>query len=201
MHWRRERLPTPVFLGFLCCSAGKESTCNAGDLGSILGLGRSPGEREKLPTPVFWPGEFHGLYSPRHRKESDMTEWLSQEDKSHKIEYAFHKKKKKKKLFELNTSLLLLLKITYMAKIRYYLLFSVNFSNSWVQLSAHFLAHIKTENIATEKTREFSIQAAVATQCLCWNVFFLAVCPTAPHERDDFILLQSHNCPGQRHEK
>ena len=33
-----------VFLGFPCGSAGKESTCNAGDLGSIPGLGRSPGE-------------------------------------------------------------------------------------------------------------------------------------------------------------
>ena len=30
-----------------------------------------------LPTPVFWPGEFHGLYSPRGHKESDMTEQLS----------------------------------------------------------------------------------------------------------------------------
>ena len=28
----------------VCGSAGKESTCNAGDLGSIPGLGRSPGE-------------------------------------------------------------------------------------------------------------------------------------------------------------
>ena len=37
--WRRDRLPTPVFLGFPCGSAGKESTCNAGDLGSIPGLG------------------------------------------------------------------------------------------------------------------------------------------------------------------
>ena len=36
--------PTPVFLGFPCGSAGKESTCNAGDLGSISGLGRSSGE-------------------------------------------------------------------------------------------------------------------------------------------------------------
>ena len=35
--WRRERLPTPVFLGFPGGSAGKESTCSAGDLGSILG--------------------------------------------------------------------------------------------------------------------------------------------------------------------
>ena len=41
--WRRERLPTPVFLGFLGGSDGKESACNAGDLGSIPGLGRSPG--------------------------------------------------------------------------------------------------------------------------------------------------------------
>ena len=28
-------------------------------------------------TPVFWPGEFHGLYSPWDRKELDMTEQLS----------------------------------------------------------------------------------------------------------------------------
>ena len=30
-----------------------------------------------LPTPVFWPGEFHGLYSPWACKESDTTERLS----------------------------------------------------------------------------------------------------------------------------
>ena len=47
--------------GFPCASAGEESTCNVGDLGSIPGLGRSPGEGIGLPTPVFWPGEFHGL--------------------------------------------------------------------------------------------------------------------------------------------
>ena len=29
-----------------------------------------------LPTPVFWPGEFHGLYSPWGLKESDKTERL-----------------------------------------------------------------------------------------------------------------------------
>ena len=33
----KDRLPTPVFLGFLCGSAGEESACNARDLGSILG--------------------------------------------------------------------------------------------------------------------------------------------------------------------
>ena len=41
IRWRRDRLPTPVFLGFPCGSAGKESASNAGDLGSIPGLGRS----------------------------------------------------------------------------------------------------------------------------------------------------------------
>ena len=44
IHWRSNRLPTPVFLGFPCGSAGKESACNAGDLGLIPGLGRSPRE-------------------------------------------------------------------------------------------------------------------------------------------------------------
>ena len=47
--WKRDRLPTPVFLGFPCGSAGKESACNAGDLGSIPGLGRSPGEGKVYP--------------------------------------------------------------------------------------------------------------------------------------------------------
>ena len=47
--WRRDRLPTPVFLGFPCGSAGKESTGDAGDLGSIPGLGRSPGEGKGYP--------------------------------------------------------------------------------------------------------------------------------------------------------
>ena len=43
------RLPTPVSLCFPCGSAGKESTCNAGDLGSIPGLGRYPGEGDGYP--------------------------------------------------------------------------------------------------------------------------------------------------------
>ena len=47
--WRRDRLPTPVFLGFSCGSAGKESACNAGDLGSIPGLRRSCGEGNGYP--------------------------------------------------------------------------------------------------------------------------------------------------------
>ena len=75
--WRRARLPTPVFLGFTCGSAGKESAGNAGDLGSIPGFWKILWRMERLPTPVFWPGEFHGLDSPWGRKELDMTERLT----------------------------------------------------------------------------------------------------------------------------
>ena len=55
--WRRERLPTPVFMGFPADSDGKESACNAGDLGSIPGLGDALEEGWQL-TPVFLPGDF-----------------------------------------------------------------------------------------------------------------------------------------------
>ena len=37
-------------------------------------VGKIPWRRERLPTPVFWPGEFHGLCSPWGHKESDTTE-------------------------------------------------------------------------------------------------------------------------------
>ena len=53
-------LPTPIVLGFPGSWAGEESTCNAGDAGSIPELD-DPWRREQLPTPVFWPTEFHGL--------------------------------------------------------------------------------------------------------------------------------------------
>ena len=48
--WRRDRLPTSVFLGFPCGSAGKEPwSLRCQDLGSILGLGRPPGEGKGYP--------------------------------------------------------------------------------------------------------------------------------------------------------
>ena len=50
ISWRRDKLPTLVFLGFPWGSAGKESTCNEGDLDSIPGLGRFPGEGKGYPT-------------------------------------------------------------------------------------------------------------------------------------------------------
>ena len=40
-------------------------------------VGKIPWRRERLPTPVFRPGELHGLYSPWGCKELDATEWLS----------------------------------------------------------------------------------------------------------------------------
>ena len=70
-HWKEKGV------GFPGVSGGKESSCNAGDLGSIPWVGKIPWRRERPPTPVFWPEEFHRLYSPWGRKESDTTEQLS----------------------------------------------------------------------------------------------------------------------------
>ena len=60
---------------FLVAQLVKESARHAGDLGSIPGWGRSPWRRKWQPTPVSWPGEFHGI--PWGRQESDTTERLS----------------------------------------------------------------------------------------------------------------------------
>ena len=71
IHWRRDMLPTPVFLGFPGSLAGKESACSVRDLGLIPGLGRSPGEGKGYPL------QYYGLYSPWSCKELDTTEPLS----------------------------------------------------------------------------------------------------------------------------
>ena len=52
--WRMDRLLAPVFLGFPCGSAGKGSACNVGDLDSIPGLGRFPGEGKGYPLQYSW---------------------------------------------------------------------------------------------------------------------------------------------------
>ena len=58
-------------------SARKESACNVGRPGFNPGVGKMPWRRERLLTSVFWPGEFHGLYSPWGWKQLDMSELLS----------------------------------------------------------------------------------------------------------------------------
>ena len=45
----------PGVEGFPCGSAGKQSACNAEDLGSIPGLGRAPGEGKGYPLQYFGP--------------------------------------------------------------------------------------------------------------------------------------------------
>ena len=58
--WRRDRQPTPVFMCFPGGSDGKESVCNAGDLGSIPGLGRSPGGGHGNPLQYSCLENSHG---------------------------------------------------------------------------------------------------------------------------------------------
>ena len=64
-------------MGFPCGSAGKESTCNVGDLGSIPGLGRSPGKEKGYPL------QYCGLETsmdcstpgfPVHHRLKDLTQ-------------------------------------------------------------------------------------------------------------------------------
>ena len=67
----------PLDVDFPCSSAGKESRLQCRRPGFYPRVGKIPWRRERLPTPVFWPGEFHGLYSPWGRKELGMTVRLS----------------------------------------------------------------------------------------------------------------------------
>ena len=71
-----------IYLGFPGVSDGKESACNAGNLGSILGLGRFPGEGNSYPLQYSclensmkrgaWQATVHGIV------KSDTTEQLPQ---------------------------------------------------------------------------------------------------------------------------
>ena len=61
-----------IDLGFPCGSAGKESACNVGDLGSNPGLGRSPGEGNGYP--LQYSGLENSMDCTWVHKESDMTE-------------------------------------------------------------------------------------------------------------------------------
>ena len=94
VHLLRGRLPATALVihaqfwkitgglrGFPDGSVGKESACNAGDPGLIPGSGRSPGEGDRLPTPVFlgFPGDSGGQAglcpstNPRENKVRGLT--------------------------------------------------------------------------------------------------------------------------------
>ena len=65
MNFSGEETLSILIPGFPYGSVGKES---AGCLGW-----EDPLEKGRLPTPVFWPGKFHGLYSPWGHKESNWA--------------------------------------------------------------------------------------------------------------------------------
>ena len=69
------RLMVLSMLGFPCGSAGKESACNAGDLGLIPGLGRCPGEENTYP--LQYSSLENSMDCTWSRKESNTTEQLS----------------------------------------------------------------------------------------------------------------------------
>ena len=80
--WRTDRLPTLVFFSFPGGSDSKESACRVGDLGSIPGLGRSPGGGHDNPLQYSCLENPHGLrslagYSPWGGRESDTAKRLS----------------------------------------------------------------------------------------------------------------------------
>ena len=80
--WRRDRLPTPVFLGSPGGSDSKESTWNARDLGSVPGLGRPSGGGHGNPLQYPCLENPHGQrslvgYSAWGHQESDTTGQLS----------------------------------------------------------------------------------------------------------------------------
>ena len=77
--WRRDRLPTPVFLGFPGGSDGKKTHLQCRRPGINPWVEKIPWTTAWKPTPVFLPGESPWTeslvgYSPWGPKESDMTE-------------------------------------------------------------------------------------------------------------------------------
>ena len=84
------KLPISLPEGFPGDSDGKESACNAGDLGSILGLGRSPGGGQDNPLQYSYLENPHGQrslagYSPWCHRELDMTKRLSKAQQGYSL--------------------------------------------------------------------------------------------------------------------
>ena len=77
-QWCHQTISSLRIIGLPWWLRGKEYDCNVGDLGSVPGTGRSPGEGNGYPL----PGEFHGQrnlagYSPWGHKQSDTTKRLT----------------------------------------------------------------------------------------------------------------------------
>ena len=82
MYIHKINMYMQIYMGFSGGSDGKESICNAGDLGSIPGLGRFPEGGHGNALQYSWLKNPHGQrslagYSPWTSKESDTTERLS----------------------------------------------------------------------------------------------------------------------------
>ena len=71
----REGIGYPLQYSWTCLVAQLVKNLPAMLVRSLVG--KTPWRRERLPTPVFWPGEVHGQHSPWVRQESDTTEQLS----------------------------------------------------------------------------------------------------------------------------
>ena len=71
-------------MGFPCGSAGKESTCNVGDLGLIPGLGRSPGGGKGYPL------QYSGLENMDCIGHWDASSWTQLSDFHFHISYIMH---------------------------------------------------------------------------------------------------------------
>ena len=66
--------------GFPGSSAGKESACNEGDLGSISGLGRSPGEGTGYPLQYSWASLVVQLEKNAPAIQETLVQFLAWDD-------------------------------------------------------------------------------------------------------------------------
>ena len=126
--WRRDRLPTPVFLSFSCGSAGIESSSNAGDLGSSPGFGRSP--RERKVYPLQYSGLKNSMNWIVHGVAKSQTQ-LSNFHSLHSLgEYLAHDKLSILTIVHVPVILILVVTVYFSWKIRvyFYILPSMRYS-------------------------------------------------------------------------
>ena len=90
-RWRRDRLPTPGFMGFPGSSDGKESAHSAGDLGSIPEIGRSPGKGNGYPL------QYSCLENPMDRGACWATVQGVAKDQTQLSDYSTPRLKKKER--------------------------------------------------------------------------------------------------------